>query len=184
MSSTKPPCSYSEPGVLRLADLQLCDGVGGDGVGESERIRAVDLDFTHVADVEQADVLAHGVVLFEDAGILDGHVPAAEVDHPGAQLTVRRVERGGLERGCGLSHGCFRRADYYFTAGQAAGRVQGGLGLGIGNYLKAPDGRVLVVEDLEDSIDLGELDHILNPLGEFHELELSAPAGGRGVGCH
>ena len=74
-----------QAGILRLPELQFRDGVGGDGVGELGGLGPANFDLAHVADVEQADGAPDGVVLLEDPGILDGHVPAAEVDHPGAQ---------------------------------------------------------------------------------------------------
>jgi hypothetical protein len=48
--------------------------------------------------VKQADAVPHRVVLGDDAGIFDRHVPAAEIDHTRAQRTVYGVERGLLER--------------------------------------------------------------------------------------
>ena len=36
--------------------------------------------------------VAHGVVFVEDAGILDRHVPAAEIDHFGAQRAMDGVQ--------------------------------------------------------------------------------------------
>ena len=57
----------------------------------------------HVADVEEAGAAARGEVLGDDArGVLDGHVPAAEVDHAGAERHVTVVERRALERARGL----------------------------------------------------------------------------------
>ena len=86
-----------------MPGLKLGDGVGGDVVGERCRIRAVDFDFAHVADVEQAGGRSHGAVFFEDAGVLQRHVPAAEIDHFGAHPAMGGVKRGGFEWG-GLGH--------------------------------------------------------------------------------
>ena len=44
-------------------------------------------------EVEEAGPLAHGAVLLEDAGVLDRHLPAAEVDDPGPERLVPLVER-------------------------------------------------------------------------------------------
>ena len=52
-------------------------------------------------DVEDADAGAHGHVLGDEAGVFDRHVPAAEVDHLGAEAAV-----GGVQ--CGLAE-CGRR---------------------------------------------------------------------------
>ena len=79
--------------------MSFADVVGGDEIGQARGFRPADLDLAHVADVEQADRRAHGLVLVDDAGVLHGHVPAAEIDHPGAQRAMdgiqRRVRRSG-----------------------------------------------------------------------------------------
>ena len=41
---------------------------------------------------------AHGVVLLDLRAVVDGHVPAAEIDHAGAGGAVDGVQRGRLER--------------------------------------------------------------------------------------
>ena len=53
-----------------------------------ERALAGNFDLAHVGDVEQARRGADGHVLGGDAGVLDGHVPAAERDHAGAEGDV------------------------------------------------------------------------------------------------
>ena len=81
-----------QPGVMGLAEFQLLDGIGGDVIGQSGGFGAADLDLAHVADIEDAHGVAHGVVLVDDAGVLDGHVPAAEIDHPGTEGSMDRVQ--------------------------------------------------------------------------------------------
>ena len=88
-----------QPGVLRLADFQLVDGVGGGEIGELRGLRPVDFDLTHVADIENPDGAAHGLVLVDDSGVLDGHVPPAEIHHFGAQGAMNGIQRSGFERG-------------------------------------------------------------------------------------
>ena len=69
---------------------------------EVEGLGAADFDFAHMGDVEEADGGSDGLVFVEYAGVLDGHVPAAEVDHFGTGLAGDGVERGGFEgRGSG-----------------------------------------------------------------------------------
>ena len=46
--------------------------------------------------VEHAGVAAHLVVLVDLRAVVDRHVPAAEVDHLGAERAVGRVEDGLL----------------------------------------------------------------------------------------
>src|SRR5579883_40610 len=91
-----------EAGVVGLSGFELVDRVGGEEIGEARGFRAADLDFAHVADVEYANAGADGVVLLDDAGVLHGHIPAAEIDHSGAQRAVHGIERRGAERrSCG-----------------------------------------------------------------------------------
>jgi len=61
------------------------------------RLGTTDIDFAHVADVEQAGGAAHHLVLFEDAAVLDRHFPAGEIDQPGAMGRVKIAQRGALE---------------------------------------------------------------------------------------
>jgi hypothetical protein len=44
-------------------------------------------------DTSKSRARAHGHVLVGDAGVLDGHVPAAELDHARAQGAMPRVQR-------------------------------------------------------------------------------------------
>ena len=83
---------------MRLADREPGGVVGGDVLDGLERVPAGDLDLAHVADVEEAGAGPHGLMLEDDAGVLDWHVPAAELDHAGAERPMTRVERGLLER--------------------------------------------------------------------------------------
>ena len=89
MSSTNVPSGVVQRRILRLPDLQLGGVVARDPLDGGQRVLAGDLDLAHVADVEQAGARAHGQVLVGDAGILDGHVPAAERHHAGAERDVR-----------------------------------------------------------------------------------------------
>ena len=89
-------------GVVRLAIFELRGVVHGDVLDGGERAGAAELDFAHVADVEEADAGAHGHVLGNKAAagawVFDRHVPAAEVDHFGFEGAMRGVECGFFER--------------------------------------------------------------------------------------
>ncbi len=95
-----------QSGVVRLAVLELRGVVHGDVLDGGERAGAAELDFAHVAHVEEADAGADGHVLPNQSnaeavaggGVFDRHVPAAEVDHLGFEGAVRRVECGFFER--------------------------------------------------------------------------------------
>ena len=90
-----------QAGILGLTGLQFRDRVGGDVVGERAGLRAVDFDLAHVADVEQANARAHRAMLFENAGVLQRHVPAAKVDHLGAHLAVHGMRCGFRQQSSG-----------------------------------------------------------------------------------
>ena len=62
------------------------------------RRRPVDVDLSHVRDVERPAVGANGPVLLDHARILDRHLVAGEGHHPRAEREVARVERRALER--------------------------------------------------------------------------------------
>ena len=64
-----------------IEDFSVCgtgDVIGEDVVDIALGILALDAHLAHVGDVEDTAVLAHGVVLFDDGGILDGHVESTE----------------------------------------------------------------------------------------------------------
>jgi len=57
-----------------------------------------------VGDVEQAASGTHGVVFLDLRAVVDRHVPAAEIDHLGAEFAVGGVERGLFEHGAGTKN--------------------------------------------------------------------------------
>jgi hypothetical protein len=71
--------------ILDLANLQLGRVVRGDVLHRLERALPRNFNFAHMRDVEQPRRGPYRHVLGGDAGILDGHVPASERDHPGAE---------------------------------------------------------------------------------------------------
>ena len=79
--------------VLRLQEVERLGVVGQHVLEEGGGAGTAQHEAAHVRDVEQAGAAAGGEVLGDDAGrVLDGHVPAAEVDHPGAGGDVLGVE--------------------------------------------------------------------------------------------
>src|SRR5437016_2634426 len=57
----------------------------------------MDADITHVADIEDPHSASHcSVFSYQSAscGILDRHVPTAEIDHLCAQEAMQRIQRG------------------------------------------------------------------------------------------
>ena len=71
--------------VLDLTDLKVRDVVGGDVLDPFEGVGAVEFQAAHVADVEEAGTVPHGLVLLDDRRVLDRHQPPAEFDHPAAK---------------------------------------------------------------------------------------------------
>jgi hypothetical protein len=53
-----------------------------------------------VADVEQTDAGADGQVFGDEAGVFNGHIPAAEVNHLGAKAAVQVIQ-GSFAKGDG-----------------------------------------------------------------------------------
>ena len=97
-----PPRLVGQERVLRLAVADPVEVVRQHALQEVVRARTADLDLPHVGHVEHAGGRPDGPVLVVDARVVDGHVPAAEVDHPGAERKVARVQRC-RPRG---QHGC------------------------------------------------------------------------------
>ena len=84
--------------VLRLADLERGRVVGEDALQEGQGVGPADQEPAHVGDVEQAGLPAGGEVLGDDAaGVVDGHLPAGEVDHPPGGRQVLVVQDGALQ---------------------------------------------------------------------------------------
>ena len=95
----EPAVLVEKPGVVRLSQLQLGDGIGGDVVGEKRGFGTADFDLAHVADIEDAHRGAHRIVFVDDAGILDGHIPSTEIDHLRAKRAMDGVQGCGAETG-------------------------------------------------------------------------------------
>ena len=112
-----------EERVLRTSDLDPVEVVREQALEEVLRVRALDLELTHVRDVEDAAVRADGPMLFEHAGVLHRHVPAGERHHPCAERHVtvmKRCLRKGLHgRGCYSLSRCSRASPQTVGGGGA-----------------------------------------------------------------
>jgi hypothetical protein len=76
--------------VERLArQLQLADVVGEEPEEKRPDAGALEIDDAHVRDVEDTGAAAHRVMLGNLGAVLQRHVPAAEIHHPGAKLVVQ-----------------------------------------------------------------------------------------------
>src|SRR2546425_771007 len=68
--------------------------VRAEAIEERVCLRPIDENLAHVTHVEQADRAAHGEMLVHDPGILEGHLPSAELDHARPRPAVPFEQRG------------------------------------------------------------------------------------------
>lgn len=66
-------------------------------IEEAFGVGATDDELAHVGDVEDADVLADGVMFSDEAGVLDRHFPTGERNQTSSECEVILVEGGSLE---------------------------------------------------------------------------------------
>ena len=107
-SSTRPPLGIGSAEYCAWPSASFATSLS-DALQERERALALDLDLAHVGDVEQAGGGAHRLVLGDEPGVLDGHLPAGEGHHLRAALPVDVVQ------GC-LAEIGHRRARYHTPA--------------------------------------------------------------------
>lgn len=107
-------------GVLALAVLQFADVVGQDAVEEFRGGAAAHDDLAHVGNIEQSGGGAHGLVFIEDAGVVQGHFPAAEINQAGAQFLVGGEEWRSLKHKFPMSSWC----DYIWFGLRAAIKIR------------------------------------------------------------
>lgn len=80
---------------MRLTIDQFRNVVGSQTIDESDRVTAANVNLAHVRHIEKSRVCARAQMFFDrTGGILDGHVPTAEVDHASTKLPVGVVEWG------------------------------------------------------------------------------------------
>ena len=84
--------------VLRLIEIEREHVAGQDILQKCGHVWPLDVDTAHVGDVEDAAVPAAEEMLRDDAiRVLDGHIPAAEVNHRRAGVKVRLIEYGSFQ---------------------------------------------------------------------------------------
>ena len=82
-----------QEGVLRLPLFEPIDVAGERFAQEVLCAGPRHLELAHVGYVEDAGTGAYGAMLFVDADVVHGHLPAAELDHASAELLVAVVQR-------------------------------------------------------------------------------------------
>jgi hypothetical protein len=77
---------------------QLGDVVGDQLAQPGLGVAALHVDRPHVRDIEHTGIAADDVMLLQLRTVVDGHVPAGEIDHLGAGGDVGIIKR------CSFSH--------------------------------------------------------------------------------
>ena len=88
-----------EKSVLPLANFQLIDVVSQHRIQPFGRRRTADNQLSHVGNIEDPDVISHGVMFFEDARVLHGHEPPAERNDFRAEPQMLLIQWRGFLRG-------------------------------------------------------------------------------------
>ena len=86
--------------VLDFAVEQGAGVVAGHPLDQGQSVRSRHKKLAHVAHVEHADVVAHGVVLFLQSGVLDRHAEPSKGNHLASCRKVGVVEGGEFKWGC------------------------------------------------------------------------------------
>ena len=89
--------SVGQAAVLHLSHGELRCIVAGDLLDEVQGTGTAHDELSHVAHIEHAHTVAHGMVLVIDAGVLYGHHIAGEGHHLGAEGFMDVRERGSLQ---------------------------------------------------------------------------------------
>ena len=84
--------------VLRLIEIQRLHVAGQDVLQKPDHVRPFDVDTAHVGHVENGAAAAAVEMFGDDAvRVLDGHIPAAEVDHRGPGVQMGLIEYGSFQ---------------------------------------------------------------------------------------
>jgi hypothetical protein len=73
----------------------FADIVGEDILQKRARAFALEVDFPHVADIEEAHAVTDRQVLLDNAGVLNGHTPTREGHHFRSEFLVDFEEGRG-----------------------------------------------------------------------------------------
>ena len=95
----------AEQRVVGVAFAELVHLVGERAPQQPPGVVTDDEESTHVGDVEDADPLADGPVLLDDAGVLERHLPAGEGGETRTKRSVLRIEGKLAKRGRGHASG-------------------------------------------------------------------------------
>ena len=94
-----PPLSFSRNVYCPVPTSSLRDVIRQHRVEPCARACPVRDQLSHVRNIEDADVVSHGLMFLDDAGVLHRHEPAAERNHFRAEPHMFIVKRRFLRRG-------------------------------------------------------------------------------------
>ena len=84
--------------VLRLVEIEPSHVAGEHMLQKFHPLRALHQEPAHVGNIkERAEMPGIEVLGHDAAGVLDGHVPSAEVHHGGARRQVGFIELGAFQ---------------------------------------------------------------------------------------
>ena len=121
------PAMFVKQGrVMRLPRLSSRGVIRRNVIDKLRCPTPLNLNLAHVAHIKNADTVPHCIVFFQNARVLDGHVPAPEIDHFGVERGMNFEERSSLQFG-EASHSdkkhqrnMTRRIPYAGTSGDAS----------------------------------------------------------------
>jgi hypothetical protein len=82
-----------EKGVLTRANVELADVIREHGVEPFACAWPLHDQLSHVRNIEDADIVSHGLVFLDDARVLDRHEPPGEGNHSPAEPSMFFVKR-------------------------------------------------------------------------------------------
>ena len=82
-----------QKGVLTRANVELGDVIREHGVEPFARACPVHDQLPHVRNIEDANVVSHGLMFLDNARVLNRHDPSGERDHSRAEPDVFVVKR-------------------------------------------------------------------------------------------
>src|SRR5262249_9082022 len=86
----KPAVVVEKPRIVDLARFEAAGIVGRNIVDQLGCLGTGYLDFAHMTDVKKANRFSNRVMFLKNPRILNGHFPAAKVNHPRAAGLVDR----------------------------------------------------------------------------------------------
>ncbi|MNS62652.1 hypothetical protein D3C72_957210 [compost metagenome] len=95
-----PALRLQQRAVQRLAGVvEAGHVVGQQTLQPGSGVATIDIDHGHVGNIEHPAIAAHLMVLLDLRAIVQGHVPATEIDRLGAKRQVQVIQKRALSHG-------------------------------------------------------------------------------------